>query len=166
MTQEGSLEEALRLDPDRWKEFKTFERGWSVPKRKPWFEQRLGSCGQHHEVRLPRSQGTDRAARPALAMAFLSCSWSTLASSASAHPLRSSRSSWILVLPTCGYRPSTAPAQPAVSVPSCPTLHHPSYPSTPEGHLPEEVTSCLSLQLTTRSSILCDLPLSWSRADL
>lgn len=55
-------------------------------------------------------------------MALLSCSWSTSVSSASARPLRSSRSSWILALPSYGYHPSIAPAQPAVSTLPCPAL--------------------------------------------
>lgn len=57
MIQKGCLEEALRLDPHKWKEFKTFGKGWSVPKR---FEQRLSSVDSALEAGTPEARGQTR----------------------------------------------------------------------------------------------------------
>jgi hypothetical protein len=100
----------------------------------------------------PQKPGDRQGSQSSPSHSPLSCSWSTLASSALARPLRSSGLSWILDLQSCGYHPSIAPAQPAVSTlirptPPCPAFRYLSYPSTPKGHpLPVSCSSPQSLQ--------------------
>lgn len=152
MTHRGSLEDALRLDPHRWKEFRTFGRGWSAPKR---FE-RLSSTDRTALQAGTPAAGDRQGSQACASHSPLSCSWSTLASSALARPRRSSGLSWILDLQSCGYHLSIAPAQPAVSfllrpTPACPAFRHISCPSTAKGHLLP--VSCSSPQNLQPSSL-------------